>query len=305
MKKNFASENLKFNPNEDLIILLDKIFRNVFNPSKSKTKKRKIVEKEKPSEIVSTVIFETLKGSLNQFDKFVFCAILSEEKAGNDVFTYRRLWRKMGGGFNLPDEMKEKIAESVEKLACTRVVINMSEINAKHHYTDSEEVIFRNYLLPCKSIEGRINGQLIDGLYRILDISPLFKIAELKKQYTSQPLYLLDVPKLKNTELVMKLKFYLLERITMSIGSRKKHKKHIAGKKKDGGFYWKGTTALPKIIKFETLFEQCEMSDADNGKKRDARNVIRKILNHFKESELITEWHFEKKNGAFYSICFD
>ena len=295
-------EEMQFNPTNNLIILLDKVFRNIFNPSKDK-KIRNITE-DKKCDIKTIATFETLKGSLNQFDKLVFCAAISEQRAGNKYFSIRRLWRKMGGSHTLTAEMRNLISDSVEKLACTRVEINMTAINDKLHYIDEEEVIFRNYLLPCKSVEVKINGQIIEGAYQILDDSPLFKTAKLKKQFTEQPIELLDIPKLRNSELVMKLKFFMLERITAIIGSHKKHKAHIVGKQKGGGFIFKRATKLQKIITFEDIFEQCELANATKRQKQQARESIEKILEHFKAKNLISEWHFEKENGKFYSIHF-
>lgn len=296
-------ETFQLNPTNGLTILLDKVFRNVFNPTKDK--KIRHVTEDRRRGIKTIVTFESFKGPLNQFDKLVFCVAISEQNAGNDVFTIRRLFKKMGGSHTLTAEMKKYIADSVEKLACTRVEINLTAVNDKFHYTDKQEVIFKNYLLPCIATEVKINGQVTDGAYKILGDPPLFQVAELKKQFTTQPIELLDVQKLHNSELVMKLKFFLLERISAIIGSHKKHKSHIVGKKKDGGNVYKRTTKLQKIITFEDVFEQCELSDADKWQKQDVRNVIKKVLDHFKAENFISDWHFEKKNGAFYSIIFD
>ena len=97
-------EEMQFNPTNSVIIPLDKIFRNIFNPSKDK-KIRHVIE-DKQRDIKTIITFETFKGSLNQFDKLVFCAAISEYHAGNDFFTIRRLWQKMGGSHTLTAEMK-------------------------------------------------------------------------------------------------------------------------------------------------------------------------------------------------------
>lgn len=294
---------VKLNPTNDLTILLDKTFRNIFNP-RMKNSERRIIE-DKKAKIKTIVKLECFKGNLNQFDKFIFCAAVSEYRAGNEIFSIRRIFQHLGGGHFLTNEMREMISASVEKLACTRAEINMTAINEKFHYCDKAEVIFRNYLLPCKAVEVKIGGQITQGAYRILDDSPLFQVAELKKQFTTQPIALLDVPKLHNSELVLKLKFFLLERITAIIGSHKKHKAHISGKKKDGGFIYKRATKLQKIITFEDIFEQCELSDATKRQQQQARETITHILEHFKTEKLISEWHFEKKNGRFHAVIFD
>ena len=302
--ENASQEIVKLNPAQSLFIPLDKVFKNAFKTTVDKKIRHIIEDKRHGNKIITNVKFECFKGNLNQFDKFIFCAAMSEFRAGNDVFSIRRLWQKMGGSHTLTAEMKNKIAESIEKLRCTLVEINMTDANDEFHYCDKKEVIFKNYLLPCKSVEVKINGQTVDGAFHILDKSPLMEATELKKQFTEQPIELLDVPKLHNSELVLKLKFFLLERITAIIGSHKKHKSHRVGRTKDGKPIYKRAIELRKIITFEDIFEQCDLSDAPVNRKAEYRAVIAKILDHFKAKNYISEWHFEKKNGSFYSLHF-
>lgn len=297
-------EKVRFKTTNDLFILLDKEFRNVFNPEKF-GKENYNVSKNAARTIANIMHFEGKKCKFNQFDKLVFCAAVSDQLAGNKNFTIRRLWRLMGGGHTLTAAMREAISESIEKLACTRVTIDASAENEKYKYSDKEKVIFKNYLLPCKSIEYELNGEIIDGFYEFTDKSPVFLVAELEKQFTKQPLSLLNVPKLRNSALVMKLKFCLLERITAIVGSQQKHKAHVVGKDSSGKLIFKRAKKLHKIITFDSIFEQCELKDAEEWKKQDARNVMKKILDHFKEKNLITEWTFEKKDGEYYSIHFE
>ena len=303
MSNDNQNKIVKLNQSDDLTILLDKLFKNVFNPEKN-AKKRKVWEDENKTAPYTEITFETFHGSLNQFDKLIFCVAVSEQRAGNNFFTLRRIWQKLGGSHFLTDEMKNLLADSIKKLRCTLVNINLTQVNKKFHYTDKTEVTFSNYLLPCKTIKATINGQLVDEAFQFLDTSPLFQVAELKGQFTEQPFEFLDVPKLRNTELVMKLKFYLLERIATILGSHKKHKAHVVGKQKGGGLLYKKPKILRKIIKFDGIFQQCELSNATKRQQQQARETISKILEYFKKQGFISEWYFEKKNGSFYSIHF-
>ena len=297
------SENNQLNPANGLTILIDKLSKDIFDATVKSTE-RAIIE-DKRLGIVTEFDLEFLKGNLNQFDKLIFFAICSEYSAGNEIFSIRRLWRKIGGSHTLTDEMKKLILDSVERLACTRAKINMTPINDKHHYTDEREMTFNNYLLPCKSVTTRINGQLTEGIFQIIDKPPLLEIAELKKQFATFTSKLLDVPKLRNTELTLKLKSFLFERIIQIVGSYKQRKKHFCGKNKDGKCLFKGVTKLSKTILFEKIFEQCELSDADRNRKSEYRKTISKIMDHFQKKGLISEWNFEKKDGKFYAILID
>ena len=150
----------------------------------------------------------------------------------------------------------------------------------------------------------QINGQTVAGAFKILDNSPLWQVSKLKKQFTEQPTELMAVPTLHNTALVLKLKFYLLERITAIIGSHEKHKPHIVGRKRGGEPKYKSAKKLHQIMTFADIFEQCDLSDATGRQRQQARETIAKILDHFKACKLIAEWHFEKEHGAYYSIHF-
>lgn len=297
------SENIQLNPSEKILIPLDKVNQDVFNP-KYHDSLRGILE-DKKSKIVTKVRIEFLKGDFTPLDKLIFCAAISEQRAGNEIFTIRRLWQKIGGSHTLTAEMKKKISDSVEKLICTRVEVNMSDINKKCHYVDKAEVIFKDFLLPCKSIEVRVNGKVTDGAYKFWGVSPLMEVAELKKQFAECPIALLDVPRLHNSDLVLKIKFYLLERVTAIIGSHKKRKAHITGKKQCGGFDFKRATKLQTTILLDTLFEQCGLSDAPRNRKAEYRKIIAKIMNHFKAEKLISDWHFEQADGQFRAVKFE
>ena len=284
---------VQLNPTENFFLPLDKLFRQVFNPAINDSK-RNVVECEKPR-ILTT--YSLSVDSFNQFDKLVFCAAVSEKNAGNEVFTIRRLWRTMGGGHVLPAEMREKITESVKRLADSRIKIDMTPINNVHHYTDEREVIFRNSILPCSPAVLKINGQVDENGYLFTGKSPLISVAELKKQITKKPIGLLAVPRLYNLTTALKIKFYLFERITATLGSLKPHKKHFRGKK-GGGFYFKQAQELNPTILLDALFNQCELSDADKWQKQDVRKTITQVMNHFKAAQFIDDWNFEKGSGG-------
>ena len=285
---------VQLKPTENFFLPLDKLFRQVFNPA-IKVSIRNVVECEKP-EILTA--YSLSVDSFNQFDKLVFCAAVSEKNAGNEVFTIRRLWRTMGGGHVLPAGMKEKIAESVKRLADSHIEIDMSPINNVHHYTDEREVIFRNSILPCSPTVLKINGQVDENGYLFTGKSPLISVAELKKQITKKPIELLAVPRIHNSATALKIKFYLFERITATLGSLKPHKKHFRGKKKGGGFYFKQAQELNPTILLDALFNQCELSDVNKWQKQDVRKTVAEVMNHFKAAQFIEDWKFEKGTGG-------
>ncbi len=302
---NNEEKSIQLQPVNKFLVPIDKLSKDVFRATEKSTERAIVEIKNKRLEIITQYDLECLKGDLNQFDRLIFCAAISEYSAGNKVFTVRRLWQKIGGGYNLPDEIEKIISDSVNKLACTRIKINMTQINNKCHYSDKRELIFENYLLPCKVMTLKINGKLVDKVFKITDEPPLLEVATLKKQFTFCNASLLNVPRLKNTVPTLKIKSFLLEQVIQIIGSHKPRGKRFCGRDKNGKPIHKNITEpLPKIILLEKVFAQCDLSDASKWQLQDARATISKVMDHFKE-HIITEWHFEKKNGKFYSIHFD
>ena len=297
------NKNIQLNSASNFLILLDKLSDGLFgleNLNEKKLSENHYSYREDRG--IETNFFLSSPSQLNIFDFGVLCAAISEFAAGNEVFTIRRLWRKIGGGYNLPSEMNQLISDSVEKLALTRFSADLTNVNQKFKYSDVDEIVIKKYLLPVNAIETKINGQVSDSVFRIIDTPPLLEIAELKSQLVSYDSSLLDVPHLRNTLQTIIMKIYLFYRVISIVGSHKQHKKHFCGKDKDGKLKFKTANKLDGKILFSTLFEKCGLSDATKRQQQQARETITKILNHFQSKKLIKNWRFEKANGAFRAI---
>ena len=300
-------KNIQLQPVNKMLVPIDKISPGLFGLTDLKLKK---VEGKKnqytfsDSGVNVPIYLEPPSGEkLETSDFAIFCAACSEYAAGNSIFTIRRLWRKIGGSHTLTAEMKKFISDSVEKLQYTKFSADLSKINEK--FKCEGEKFFKSYLLPIKSIETRVNGKTSDAVFQIIDTPPLLEIAQNRKQCTEYDYRLLDVPSLRTTETTLNIKFYLFYRVNTIIGSHNPHNKHFCGKGKDGKLKFRTAKKLTPIISLDTLYEKCGLSEADKGKKRDARTVISKVMNHFKAQGLITDWHFEKKYAKMHSIHFE
>ena len=298
----------KFKPTKNLFLPIDKLSREIFDVTIKKNKDtftNELVE-DKKLQIVTVYYFEPLKGDLTQFDKAIFCAACSEFSAGNEIFTLQRLFHRIGGGHHLTTKMKKLIFESVERLANTRFITDLTQIESRLNKPDKEKnFTFRNYLLPCKAIETHINGKLTDAAFQFLDEPPLMKIAQLKRQFITCDAKLLEIPTARTTEQTTAISSYLLERILSIIGSHQPHKKHFIGKGKDGKSLFKQAKQLPKTILIETVFKQCRITNATDKQKHDARQTIEKVMEHFKTCGVISEWHSEKENAKICRLIFD
>lgn len=296
--------SVKLKPANSLKVPVDSLSKKVF--VSGKISERRAIMEDKQLSIETQYKLDLAGQTLNEFDWLIHCLTCTEFSAGNEIFTVRRLFKKLGGSHYLTDEMRKAVEDSIRKLSKIRVIIDMTPINEKRHYSKKSKLIIENYLLPCKSLTVKVNGQVEETTFKLLDKPPLLDVANMKFQLASYDIALLNVPKLKNTVNVCKIKSFLMRRIVEVVGSHQPHKKHFAGFTKDKKPIFKQATKLQKKILFEKLFKQCDLADATIRQQQQAREIIEKILEHFKAQKLITEWNFEKdKNGKYRAICFN
>ena len=135
----------------------------------------------------------------------------------------------------------------------------------------------------CKAeIKGRIYE-----VYQFIGNSPLFEITELKKQLISLKFELMEIEKYRNSETGLKLKFYLLKRILVIKGSKRK----------------KWEKGLNKSILFETLYTDLNIPLTDSC-KQDIRQSAEKIMKHLQDKGVIKSYQFEKEKGSYRAITF-
>lgn len=297
---------LQLYPSKKFVIPIDKLKKDIFDTNDNNTE-RDVVESERLDIVTPLDVRFSSLGRLNAFDELVFDVCMSEQYHGNNHTTLSIIHRAMGGSkSNFTAKEKEKILQSIRKLADTWIKFDCSDCFKKFGYNDGKSYKYEGYLLPLEFVMATVNGQLDSAVIHFLRKSPLLDVATMKGQIaTTCDLSLLDIPRIRNTDLVLSVKGYLLRRIVQTIGSRQKHNAHIVGKKQGGGYIYKRAIELPKVIKLDTLFSQCGLSDATKRQQQQARETIAKILNHFMTKGLITEWQFTKKDGKFYSITFE
>lgn len=286
---------MKIQPSKNHVILIDKLSKWIFKQGRG-NKGFKIFK------LPVTVTLTPADIPLTQFDKAVLQSAISEFEQGNKFTTPAILYRALGGYKNPTDERKKSIMASLEKLSRIRAVIDFSAVNAKYHYTNKNT--FGGFILPCEFVTATINGQTTESIH-FLGQSVLMEVAKWQWQFINCDADLLKVPSLNNSDLVLKIKSYLLERVAMIKGSQKQRKAHLTGKDENGKFIFKRAKKLSKIILLDTLFTQCNLSDATKRQQQQARETISKVLNHFKACRFISEWRYIKDGNAFSKIEID
>lgn len=300
-EKNSDTEKIQLSPLTELVVLIDKltntIFENELEIPASITENRQL-NIEIPIEINFLKDSDGNDIPLNQTDKLILTAAISEMAAGNKVLTFSRLFHTMGGNrIAQAPEIKSAIEKSLEILRRTEIKADISVLVAKYkQYAEKinlppnfkGNLIISGALLPCETITAEINGQIVEGAVKILDTPPLLRIAKLKKQIVRCNPKLLAAP-VSATEQNLKLKNYLLERILKIKGSNNPNRN-------------KRVRKLNKTILLESVYRKCELDDSGSNRRAEYRKTISKILDHFKQLGEITDYEFTKRGQKFYSI---
>lgn len=294
MKEVAEKKKLQLFPSKNFVFLTDKLKQNIFDVSQKDYSIREVIECKKPLILTTLNIYFSTefkdKPYLTGYDQIIFDACISEQHHGNEFTTPAIIHRAIGGSktsFTITEQ--EKILNSVRKLATTFIEFDMSAICEKFNYNEGKSFTYYGYLLPAEFLSATVNGKFDSAVIHFLQNSPLLDVAKIKKQIITCDNSLLYVPNSRIYEDVLAIKGCLLHRILSIKGSHNPKR----GKR---------VSKLCPVILFDSIFEQCELLDADRNRKSEYRNTIEKILNHFKSCRLISDWHFEKKGNKFYSI---
>ena len=297
-------------PSNQFVIVSDKMTNKIFNANRKNSADIDIVEDSKSdtlTELNLTLSNEFPKNNLTAFDHIIFDACISEQEKGNQFTTLAIIYRAIGGGEDnkITPASLQRIFDSVKKLATTWVSFDCSAICQKFGYNNGKAYAYNGYLLPLEFVIATVNGQIDTVAVHFLRNSPLLDVAKMKGQVITCNSKLLRLPKLNNTERVLSIKGYLFRRILQIIGSHKPHKAHLAGKSNDNQPIYRRNKKLEKSILLDSLYAQCEIDTTSKLQQQRARETITKVMEHFKANNLISEWHFTKKDRKFYSISFN
>ena len=220
---------------------------------------------------------------LNSFDREVLFALISAYEQGFRVGTISTTLDALTGGSEKRHVYKEQYAaikQAIDKLSCTRIKVDLAPLfkampKYQENYTGKAELV--GMLLPCRYLEAEINGQ--ESLtIELLGESPLMTVAKLKKQVMTYDATPLAIAGQYNSPTVITVKNWLLRRI------------HSINR------------GLNSSILLNTLYDECGLADADNGKKRDVRKIITDILFSFKEDGVIQDFEFQKQDKIYRTI---
>lgn len=200
---------------------------------------------------------------LQDYDKLVMLAANTlYEKNNGRPFTLQALYEQMGNSGKLGGVNRKKLLSSLTKLNDYWIHIDNAE-EAKNQKQRNE---YRHHgsLLPFEYGEKLENGQVTKTPIHLLRSAPLIEFAEDRKQITTVPRSLLQVP-ISQNDINIRIEDYLITEIA---------------------FIKKGSRSN-KIL-FETLFK--ETGQTTTKYKNRAKEKVVAILDHFKAEGHITKY---------------
>ena len=288
IKKN----SIQIYPSKNLKIAIDQLTRKVFssNIRNGETIQDTIVENRK-KKIISNVTLINGAGKdvhFTEFDRAVLDVCLSAMIQNDEFISPRTIFHQLGGGDKLTVKMRKAILDSIERLACVRVRIDMEDAIKKNIVKpESNNTTFTGYLLPAETLETTINGQRVAAIH-FLSKGILYFIADMKNQIITCPQELLEPP-VRATPRTIAIRHFLLRRILEIKGSH------------DYAARNKRVHALRSIITLQDLYEKCGIP-LDDKAKHDARDIATVILNFFVEHNIIKRFYFQKDGKKIHSI---
>ena len=239
---------------------------------------------------------------LDQFDKEVLIACMSEQQYGNAATTVDAIFRNITG-LNEPSrpspQMREEILHSIRKLRHHDIRINMSKIcDVRKNYTPSDGPIIESAILPGWVLEKAIiNGIEVSDVIKFDRPSPIFIIAQAKKQLFSYARCMLNDGGIVNSKQNIMLKNYIQQRIE----AIKHHPRKTNENGKSFGLY--------STITFKDLYEHLRV-DADTTvtpqtiekRKQSIRQTACKFLYFLQETEVIAGYTIVKEGKKWIAI---
>ena len=280
--KNLQIPNIQLYPTDNFKIAIDNLTRKAFELCFDGKQDVDFDITESHSKNIKSNVkisnLNSLKINFNEFDWAVFDACISEFISGNEYTTAAIIRRHFGGVSKNITTLDQDIIGSLEKLACIRITIDMSDCK-KIYDSPFGTLVFRGYLLPTESLEISVNGQLATAIH-FLKKGPVFAAAELKNQILTCPAELLQAP-VRVTSRSIAINHFLLRRILEMKGSVDASKSN------------KRVKPLRHTILFDSLYKACGLDNANRKQKNNAREIAEKILNYFVEQALIKAYSIE------------
>lgn len=229
---------------------------------------------KRESDVTLAIDFSNFKTSkyLTGDHKDVLNAVNSIIEAGNDKFTLSSLYEQV---YQKPPKRSyqlEELKKTVDDLRGILITIDYTQ-HMKMNGTalDGETyMIRRQNALSLDEVTVSING-MKTTVYKLLQEPPTYTYPKACKQIVTIPKKYLETKSVSNTEQARMIKRYVVERINAYNGGK-----------------------ISSTIKYDEIYSLyseasgIDISEMTKEKKKNARDITKKILNDFKNNEFIT-----------------
>ena len=150
---------------------------------------------------------------MTPFDHEVIEAVATLVIAGNTHITTSSIFRIIAGKTKnqyISEQQKQRVRESMEKCAFTRIKIDMTDSFADKS-DQIENAVFSGNMLSFEVITANSSQGVID-CYKVLSVPAIFRYAIQMGKISEFPIKMLDTP-ISKTEMSINVQSYLLRRI--------------------------------------------------------------------------------------------
>ena len=184
------------------------------------------------------------------------------------------------------DSLRQAVRDSVIRLMKTIITVNMTSTCAvmKCYKTNSPRRTAA--ILPCELLEDvKLNGQRTNAI-KMYAQSPLMEIADAKHQLLTTGSALLDMPKLRNSPRVVKVKLFV---VTFAL---------IYARNLQNG------RKTPTSLTFDKIYEAAGVADENRSVKQNVREAVIKIAEWLKTQKIISGFEVVTKDKRSHAIKF-
>ena len=298
-----AAPVITYTAPDELKLPIYKVTQDIFrNPAPVNDDKKKYIKvdvtresekrKDKPRIETKVVIDFTqvadasiLPTGVSIDDLYTMCAAWQLAEVNDGLTTVSQIYQFLNNGKKPGNNDYEKINKSLDRLTARLKIDNKAESNI-YNYAHFK---YDGDLLHFDRCAAFVDGKFTDAAIRVLRVPALIEQAIERKQYTTVPAELIDVPVLSSTSQNTAYINYLICRIAQIKNEQSKNKGKSSKELSDPG---------RSRIKLSTLYEKCinkGKPDAIRQERKRALPKIKKILEHFKECGYIAGYVFENE----------
>lgn len=207
---------------------------------------------------------------ITEFDLFFIGLVFSLAWAGNEWISINKLCEVLG--MSAAPTSYALISETIIKLSHTDLSINNLLEAQKSNFPIMQKETAR--LLPIRRKDIIINGKMAKNAIKLMEVPLIIEFAISRNQFVEFPLHILyDLP-VSKTALNFSTVLYLFRQIS---------------------HYRNGGRRSFNEINWQTLYDRNSIKDH----KARYRNTVTKILEHFKQKEIITGYAISNKKITF------